>query len=91
LPQWYNEKGYIDTDMLPYGDDKLINNVKIFAKDSCFFKPYYSSETKAYEREFKNITIIGNGDITLGNMDIEGGFLFAPFGKVSFDGASLRA
>lgn len=81
--EWYDSKGYID-------DTQLIDNIKIYSTDDCSFDPYYNSQLGKYLDKFKNITIISNGDINLGNMSIEAGFLFAPNGKVTFKGASFE-
>ena len=72
-PSWYATRGYVSS-------GALTSNLKIFA-DS------YSSTS--YRPSAYNVTIIArNGDIKLTNLGGSGvtGVLFAPYGKVTFDG-----
>ena len=73
---WYSSRGYVS-------GGTLTSNLKIFA-DS------YSS-TSSYTSAAYNVIIIArNGDITLTRIGTMTGVLFAPRGKVTFDGGSFE-
>jgi hypothetical protein len=70
--EWYDSRGYVS------GKDGLQNNIKIFAEKDYTFS---SSDT------FTNVIIVGKGNIELSNWMHVTGVIYAPNGKVTFDGA----
>ncbi|HHV95286.1 MAG TPA: prepilin-type N-terminal cleavage/methylation domain-containing protein [Clostridiaceae bacterium] len=82
--EWYIQHGYTKP-------DKLVDNIKIFSKDDCSYSPYWSNEQGKNITEFNNIVIVSKGDINLkrGDIKVNNAFLYAPFGKVTFEGNSF--
>lgn len=73
---WYTSNGYVT------GNPALANNIKIISND-------YSSTSWVSDRS--NVIIASKGNITITGMggSALSGVLFAPYGKVTFDGGSF--
>jgi len=73
---WYTSQGYVT------GNPALVDNIKVLSNN-------YSSTSWVSNRS--NVTIVSKGDITITGMggSALSGVLFAPYGKVTFDGGSF--
>lgn len=73
---WYYDKGYVS-------GGNLRDGIKIFANN-------YSFDRNGENNTFRNVIIVSKGNITLNNWMHVTGLLFAPNGKVTFDGGSFE-
>ncbi|MBY0123971.1 hypothetical protein [Bacillus sp. S/N-304-OC-R1] len=80
--EWYDKNGYTN-EIKP-------SNMKIFG-NNINVKSYYDNNLKKYVDTFNNAIIVSEGDISVRSGDLKmTGVLFAPNGKVTFEGTSFE-